>query len=60
MSSKNISVTLKVWRQAGPAAPGRLVDYRAERVSTDMSFLEMLDVVNDGLIRKSEEPIAFE
>jgi succinate dehydrogenase / fumarate reductase iron-sulfur subunit len=60
MSSKNISVTLKVWRQAGPGAPGRLVDYRAEHVSTDMSFLEMLDVVNDDLIRKGEEPIAFE
>jgi succinate dehydrogenase / fumarate reductase iron-sulfur subunit len=60
MSSKTISLTLKVWRQAGPDAPGRLVDYRAEGVSTDMSFLEMLDVVNDGLIRKGEEPIAFE
>ena len=60
MSATNISVTLKVWRQAGPGAPGRLVDYRAEHVSTDMSFLEMLDVVNDGLIRKGEEPIAFE
>jgi succinate dehydrogenase / fumarate reductase iron-sulfur subunit len=60
MSSKNISVTLKVWRQASPTAPGRLVDYRAEQISTDMSFLEMLDVVNDGLIRRGEEPIAFE
>jgi succinate dehydrogenase / fumarate reductase iron-sulfur subunit len=60
MSSKSISVTLKVWRQAGPAAPGRLVDYRAEQVSTDMSFLEMLDVVNDGLVRNGQEPIAFE
>jgi succinate dehydrogenase / fumarate reductase iron-sulfur subunit len=60
MSTNNISVTLKVWRQAGPAAPGRLVDYRAEGISRDMSFLEMLDVVNDGLIRKGEDPIAFE
>jgi succinate dehydrogenase / fumarate reductase iron-sulfur subunit len=60
MSSKNISVTLKVWRQASPTAPGRLVDYRAEQISTDMSFLEMLDVVNDGLIRRGDEPIAFE
>jgi succinate dehydrogenase / fumarate reductase iron-sulfur subunit len=56
----NITVTLKVWRQAGPGVPGKLVEYRAEHVSTDMSFLEMLDVVNDGLIRKGEEPIAFE
>ena len=55
-----ITVHLKVWRQAGPSAAGRLVDYRAEGVSQDMSFLEMLDVVNDGLIRKGEEPIAFD
>ncbi len=55
-----ISVTLKVWRQSGPGDAGRLVDYRVEGVSTDMSFLEMLDVVNDGLIRKGDEPIAFD
>jgi succinate dehydrogenase / fumarate reductase, iron-sulfur subunit len=55
-----ISLTLKVWRQAGPAAAGRLVEYRAEAVSRDMSFLEMLDVVNDGLIRKGDDPIAFD
>jgi succinate dehydrogenase / fumarate reductase, iron-sulfur subunit len=55
-----ITVTLKVWRQAGPQEPGRLVDYRAEGISEDMSFLEMLDVVNDGLIRKGDEPIAFD
>src|SRR5512134_1263607 len=55
-----ITVNLKVWRQAGPQAPGRLVDYRTENVSQDMSFLEMLDVVNDGLIRKGQEPIAFD
>jgi succinate dehydrogenase / fumarate reductase, iron-sulfur subunit len=55
-----ISLTLKVWRQAGPAAAGRLVEYRAEGVSPDMSFLEMLDVVNDGLIRKGDDPIAFD
>ncbi|MGE0392192.1 MAG: succinate dehydrogenase/fumarate reductase iron-sulfur subunit [Vicinamibacterales bacterium] len=55
-----ISIKLKVWRQAGPNTPGRLVDYSADNVSTDMSFLEMLDVVNEGLIRKGEEAIAFE
>ena len=55
-----ISLTLKVWRQAGPGAAGRLVDYRAERISQDMSFLELLDVVNDGLIRDGAEPIAFD
>ena len=49
-----------MWRQAGPGDAGRLVDYRVEGISTDMSFLEMLDVVNDGLIRKGDEPIAFD
>ena len=53
-------IFLKVWRQAGPAALGRFVDYTAENVSPDMSFLELLDVVNEGLIRKGEDPIAFE
>lgn len=55
-----ISITLKVWRQDGPGKPGRLVDYAASNVSTDMSFLEMLDVVNEGLIAKGEDAIAFE
>ena len=58
--SATITVNLKVWRQAGPRTPGRLVDYRAEHISQDMSFLELLDVVNDGLIRKGQEPIAFD
>jgi succinate dehydrogenase / fumarate reductase, iron-sulfur subunit len=51
---------LKIWRQAGPNAAGRLVDYVADRVSPDMSFLEMLDVVNEALIRKGEDAIAFD
>jgi succinate dehydrogenase iron-sulfur subunit len=51
---------LKVWRQAGPAAPGRLVDYTADHVSPDMSFLELLDVINEGLIARGEDPIAFD
>ncbi len=55
-----ISIKLKVWRQDGPGKPGRLVDYTADNVSTDMSFLEMLDVINEGLIRKGEDAIAFE
>jgi succinate dehydrogenase / fumarate reductase iron-sulfur subunit len=53
-------VKLKIWRQAGPTAGGRLVDYVADDVSPDMSFLEMLDVVNEGLVRKGEEAIAFD
>src|ERR687892_2265666 len=51
---------LKIWRQANPTAAGRLVEYTADRVSPDMSFLEMLDVVNEGLIKKGEDAIAFD
>jgi succinate dehydrogenase / fumarate reductase iron-sulfur subunit len=53
-------IHLRVWRQASPAKPGKLVDYTAESVSPDMSFLEMLDVVNEGLIAKGVDPIAFD
>jgi succinate dehydrogenase / fumarate reductase, iron-sulfur subunit len=53
-------IFLKVWRQADARARGGFVDYTAEGVSPDMSFLEMLDVVNEGLIRKGEDPIAFD
>ena len=55
-----MTIHLRVWRQAGPEAPGRLAIYTAEAVSPDMSFLEMLDVVNEQLIKKGEEPIAFD
>src|SRR5947208_9097293 len=51
---------LRIWRQAGPTAAGRLVDYTADKVSPDMSFLEMLDVVNEGLTKKGEDAIAFD
>ena len=51
---------LRIWRQADPGAKGRLVDYTAENVSPDMSFLEMLDVINEGLVRKGEDSIAFD
>src|SRR4030095_11582793 len=53
-------IHLKVWRQAGPSAAGRLVDYTVENVSPDMSFLEMLDVLNEGLIARGEDPVAFD
>ena len=53
-------ILLKVWRQAGPRAEGRFADYAVDDVSPDMSFLEMLDVVNEGLIVKGEDPIAFD
>jgi len=51
---------LRIWRQTGPAASGKLVDYTAADVSPDMSFLEMLDVVNEGLTKKGEDAIAFD
>src|SRR5205085_10747008 len=51
--------TLQVWRQPGPNAAGRMERYDAPDVSPDMSFLEMLDEVNERLQEKGEEPIAF-
>src|SRR3954471_22149311 len=53
-------ITLRVCRQAGPQAPGRLVEYKAEGASLATALLEMLDVVNEGLIAKREDPIAFD
>jgi succinate dehydrogenase / fumarate reductase, iron-sulfur subunit len=55
-----IDLTLHVWRQAGPDRPGRMVRYEARGISTHMSFLEMLDVVNERLIKSGEDPIAFD
>jgi succinate dehydrogenase / fumarate reductase iron-sulfur subunit len=52
--------TLNIWRQAGPKEKGRMVTYHAKGVSADMSFLEMLDVLNHELTLKGEEPVAFE
>ena len=55
-----MNVTLYVWRQTGPDAPGGLERYEARDISPDMSFLEMLDVVNEGLIEAGQMPIAFD
>jgi succinate dehydrogenase / fumarate reductase iron-sulfur subunit len=55
-----MNVTLHVWRQAGPQAKGSLVRYDARDLSPDMSFLEMLDVVNERLMERGEMPIAFD
>ena len=57
---KSINLTLKVWRQANTDAKGEFKIYYAKNISTDMSFLEMLDVVNEELTLKGEEPIAFD
>ena len=53
-------ITLKIWRQAGPEAKGSMVTYELDSVSPDMSFLEMLDVLNEELLERGEEPVAFE
>jgi succinate dehydrogenase / fumarate reductase iron-sulfur subunit len=60
VSESRMNLTLKVWRQRDAKSEGRLVTYAANDVLADMSFLEMLDVVNEGLIAKGEEPIAFD
>ena len=55
-----MNLTLHVWRQSASAADGRMVQYEAPDISEDMSFLEMLDVVNERLIGRGEDPIAFD
>jgi succinate dehydrogenase / fumarate reductase iron-sulfur subunit len=55
-----MKVTLKVWRQKDAQSPGRFVTYVTPELNPNMSFLEMLDVVNEDLIRRGEEPIAFD
>ncbi|MER6829867.1 succinate dehydrogenase/fumarate reductase iron-sulfur subunit [Streptosporangium sp. NPDC000563] len=55
-----MNLTLKIWRQKGPEDKGRMVNYRVEDVSPDMSFLEMLDVLNERLILEGDDPIAFD
>jgi len=58
--SKGMNLTLKVWRQSSASDAGRFVTYHAASISPDMSFLEMLDVVNEEILNRGEEPIAFE
>jgi succinate dehydrogenase / fumarate reductase iron-sulfur subunit len=57
--SKQLNLTLKIWRQEGPGRPGRFETYKTG-ISEDASFLEMLDVVNEELIADGKEPITFE
>ena len=60
MPDKTMRITLTAWRQAGPDAPGTFETYDVPGVSPDMSFLEMLDTVNERLILDGKEPIAFD
>lgn len=55
-----MKLTLHVWRQPGPAAAGRFVEYHPDGVAPDMSFLEMLDTLNESLLARGERPIAFD
>ena len=60
MSTDLLNLNLRVWRQAGPKDKGGFKTYRLNGVSTHMSFLEMLDVLNEQLIAQREEPVAFD
>lgn len=55
-----MNITLRVWRQEGPTAPGEFTTYLVKDVKSDMSFLEMLDVLNERLTLQEEEPITFD
>ena len=55
-----MNLTLKIWRQNGPTDKGKIVEYKVNDVSPDMSFLEMIDVLNESLIAQKKEPISFD
>lgn len=55
-----MNLTLKIWRQKGPKDKGQMVDYKVSDISEHMSFLEMMDVLNEQLIAEGEEPVAFD
>jgi len=55
-----INLTLKIWRQNGPKEKGRFESYKVNNISTDSSFLEMLDILNEQLINENNEPVAFD
>ncbi|WP_215522690.1 succinate dehydrogenase/fumarate reductase iron-sulfur subunit [Varibaculum prostatecancerukia] len=55
-----MNITLRIWRQAGPDAEGAIHEYKLHGVSEDSSFLEMLDILNEDLFARGEEPVAFD
>jgi len=55
-----MDLKLKIWRQAGPDAAGKFVEYPIQNISPDSSFLEMMDILNEQLVAKGEEPVAFD
>lgn len=60
MATEKLNLTLKVWRQANAKSQGEIATYEARDIPTTASFLEMLDIVNEELINKGDEPIAFD
>ena len=56
----SINIKLRIWRQHGPKEPGQFVEYPMNDVPTDISFLEMLDMLNEQLVEKGEEPVVFD
>ena len=55
-----MKLTLKIWRQNGPNDKGKLVDYTLDNISTESSFLAMMDILNNQLVEKGEEPVVFD
>ncbi len=60
MSAEGIKLTLKVWRQKDGKSQGQLVEYKLDNISQDSSFLEMMDILNEQLVSKGEEPVVFD
>ncbi len=60
MSSEGMKITLRMWRQKNKSAPGKFVEYKLSGVSEDSSFLEMIDILNEMLVHKGEEPVVFD
>ncbi len=57
---KTINITLKVWRQRGPKEKGHFETYKLDNISTDSSFLEMMDILNEKLVSEGNEPVVFD
>ena len=60
MASKTININLKIWRQKNATSKGAMETYKLDNVSTDSSFLEMMDQLNEQLVNDRKEPIAFD
>ena len=60
MEHKGLNLNLKIWRQKNAKDKGKMVDYKVSNISPDMSFLEMLDILNEDLTKKGDDPVAFD